>query len=81
MKNCSTSINDSATKPGVTVALVRWNLADLTVMMQMNDEDYMRAAMEQARQAGAYGIFRSGTIVVLNGEIVGRGFQPADRAP
>jgi len=49
-------------------------------MMQMNDEDYMRAAMEQARQAGACEEVPVGAIVVLNGEIVGRGFnQPIGR--
>lgn len=48
--------------------------------MQMNDEDYMRAAMEQARQAGACEEVPVGAIVVLNGEIVGRGFnQPIGR--
>jgi len=46
----------------------------------MNDEDYMRAAMEQARQAGASDEVPVGAIVVLNGEIVGRGFnQPIGR--
>ena len=46
----------------------------------MNDEDYMRAAMEQALQAGACDEVPVGAIVVLNGEIVGRGFnQPIGR--
>lgn len=46
----------------------------------MNDEDYMRAAMEQALQAGACGEVPVGAIVVLDGEIVGRGFnQPIGR--
>ncbi|AVR88424.1 tRNA adenosine(34) deaminase TadA [Thauera aromatica] len=46
----------------------------------MNDEDYMRAALEQARQAGACGEVPVGAVVVLDGEIVGRGFnQPIGR--
>ena len=46
----------------------------------MNDEDYMRAALEQARQAGACDEVPVGAVVVLDGEIVGRGFnQPLGR--
>ena len=46
----------------------------------MNDEDYMRAALEQARQAGACDEVPVGAVVVLYGEIVGRGFnQPIGR--
>lgn len=46
----------------------------------MNDEDYMRAALEQARQAGACDEVPVGAVVVLEGEIVGRGFnQPIGR--
>ena len=46
----------------------------------MNDEDYMRAAMEEARRAGACDEVPVGAIVVLDGEIVGRGFnQPIGR--
>lgn len=46
----------------------------------MNDEDYMRAALDEARQAGACGEVPVGAIVVLDGEIVGRGFnQPIGR--
>ncbi|MDX9716442.1 tRNA adenosine(34) deaminase TadA [Thauera sp. AutoDN2] len=46
----------------------------------MNDEDYMRAALEQAREAGACGEVPVGAIVVYEGEIVGRGFnQPIGR--
>ena len=46
----------------------------------MNDEDYMRAAREQARQAGACDEVPVGAVVVLDGEIVGRGFnQPIGR--
>ncbi len=46
----------------------------------MNDEDYMRAALEQARQAGACDEVPVGAVVVLDGHIVGRGFnQPICR--
>ena len=46
----------------------------------MNDEDYMRAALEQARQAGACDEVPVGAGVGLDGEIVGRGFnQPIGR--
>ena len=46
----------------------------------MSDEDYMRAAMELAREAGASDEVPVGAVVVLNGEIVGRGFnQPIRR--
>ena len=46
----------------------------------MNDEDYMRAALEQARAAGAVDEVPVGAVVVCAGEIVGRGFnQPIGR--
>ena len=46
----------------------------------MSDEDYMRAAVELAREAGANDEVPVGAVVVLNGEIVGRGFnQPIGR--
>ena len=46
----------------------------------MNEEDYMRSALEQARQAGACDEVPVGAVVVLDGEIVGRGFnQPIGR--
>ena len=46
----------------------------------MNEEDYMRAALEQARQAGACDEVPVGAVVVLDGQIVGRGFnQPIGR--
>ena len=46
----------------------------------MSDEDYMRAAIELAREAGANDEVPVGAVVVLNGEIVGRGFnQPIGR--
>lgn len=46
----------------------------------MNDEDFMRAALEQARIAGSCDEVPVGAIVVLDGEIVGRGFnQPIGR--
>ncbi|ATE59904.1 tRNA adenosine(34) deaminase TadA [Thauera sinica] len=46
----------------------------------MNEEDYMRAAIAQAREAGACEEVPVGAVVVLDGEIVGRGFnQPISR--
>lgn len=49
-------------------------------MKAMNDEDYMRAALEQARAAGAADEVPVGAVVVCGGEIVGRGFnQPISR--
>ncbi|GAB1232771.1 tRNA adenosine(34) deaminase TadA [Ferrigenium sp. UT5] len=41
----------------------------------MNDEDYMRAALEQARLAAEAGEVPVGAVVVKAGEIVGRGFN------
>lgn len=41
--------------------------------MLMNDEDFMRAALELARQAEQAGEVPVGAVVVLDGEIVGRG--------
>lgn len=47
----------------------------------MKDEDFMRAALEQARIAGSCDEVPVGAIVVLEGEIVGRGFnQPIGRS-
>lgn len=49
-------------------------------MKAMNEEDYMRAALEQARAAGAADEVPVGAVVVCGGEIVGRGFnQPIGR--
>ncbi|HJV24115.1 MAG TPA: tRNA adenosine(34) deaminase TadA [Aromatoleum sp.] len=46
----------------------------------MTDEDFMRAALEQARMAGSCDEVPVGAVVVLDGEIVGRGFnQPIGR--
>ena len=46
----------------------------------MNDEDFMRAALEQASAAGACDEVPVGAVVVLEGAIVGRGFnQPIGR--
>ncbi len=39
----------------------------------MNDEDFMRAALELARQAEQAGEVPVGAVVVKNGEIIGRG--------
>ncbi len=49
-------------------------------MNAMNEEDYMRAALEQARAAGAVDEVPVGAVVVCAGEIVGRGYnQPIGR--
>jgi len=40
-----------------------------------SDETFMRAALEQARLAGACGEVPVGAVVVRDGEIVGRGFN------
>ncbi|THF66423.1 tRNA adenosine(34) deaminase TadA [Pseudothauera nasutitermitis] len=46
----------------------------------MTDEDFMRAALEQARLAGSCGEVPVGAVVVCDDEIVGRGFnQPIRR--
>ncbi len=46
----------------------------------MHDDDFMGEALEQARHAGALGEVPVGAVVVLNGVIVGRGFnQPIGR--
>lgn len=41
----------------------------------MTDEDLMRAALEQARLAGACDEVPVGAVVAIDGEIVGRGFN------
>jgi tRNA(adenine34) deaminase len=41
----------------------------------MNDEDFMRAALELASQAQAAGEVPVGALVVRQGEIIGRGFN------
>jgi len=43
--------------------------------LQMNDEDFMLAALELARQAELAGEVPVGAVVVKEGEIVGRGFN------
>lgn len=46
----------------------------------MNDADFMRAALDLAREAATCGEVPVGAVVVLDGEIVGRGFnQPIGR--
>ena len=46
----------------------------------MKDEEYMRAALDEARRAGALDEVPVGAVVVLDGRIVGRGFnQPIGR--
>jgi tRNA(adenine34) deaminase len=41
----------------------------------MGDDDHMRAALEQARQAERAGEVPVGAVVVVGGEIVGRGYN------
>jgi tRNA(adenine34) deaminase len=43
--------------------------------MQALDEQFMRAALELARQAEASGEVPVGAVVVVDGEIIGRGFN------
>ncbi|MCK9989894.1 MAG: tRNA(adenine34) deaminase [Rugosibacter sp.] len=46
----------------------------------MNDDFWMNEALAQARQAGAAGEVPVGAVVVLDGQIIGRGFnQPIGR--
>lgn len=46
----------------------------------MDDSEFMGLALEQAREAGAAGEVPVGALVVLEGEVVGRGFnQPISR--
>ena len=46
----------------------------------MDDSEYMGLALDQAREAGAAGEVPVGALVVLEGEVVGRGFnQPIGR--
>lgn len=46
----------------------------------MNDESWMTEALSLAREAGAAGEVPVGAVVVLDGEIIGRGFnQPIGR--
>ena len=46
----------------------------------MDDSDFMRAALEQAQLAGSADEVPVGAVVVLNGVVVGRGFnQPIGR--
>lgn len=46
----------------------------------MNDEEFMGLALDLARQAGAAGEVPVGAVVVLDGEVVGRGWnQPIGR--
>jgi tRNA(adenine34) deaminase len=43
--------------------------------LQEGDESFMRAALELARQAGAAGEVPVGAVVVLDGKIIGRGYN------
>ena len=48
--------------------------------MQPEDEHYMALALDLAREAGSLGEVPVGALVVLDGEIIGRGFnQPIGR--
>lgn len=44
-------------------------------MIHQDDEGFMRAALAQAEQAGAAGEVPVGAVLVLDGEIIGRGFN------
>ena len=44
-------------------------------MRKMNDEDFMRHALELARRAGAEGEVPVGAVVVLEGKVVGEGWN------
>lgn len=46
----------------------------------MNDEVFMREALAQARLAGSFDEVPVGAVVVLDGEIVGRGFNQPIRS-
>ena len=41
----------------------------------MTDDEYMRAALELAREARERGEVPVGAVVVIDGEIVGKGFN------
>ena len=41
----------------------------------LQDSDFMQAALEQARQAGSLGEVPVGAVVVLDGVVVGRGYN------
>jgi len=43
--------------------------------MKMNDEDFMRRALELAQRAGAEGEVPVGAVVVLDGKIAGEGWN------
>lgn len=43
--------------------------------MEVDDEHYMRLALEQAQLAGSLGEVPVGAVVVREGEVVGRGFN------
>lgn len=44
------------------------------------DEEFMQLALEQARMAGALDEVPVGAVVVLNGEVIGRGFNQPVRS-
>lgn len=47
----------------------------MAAMQDPDDERYMRLALEAAREAGACDEVPVGAVVVLNGEVIGRGFN------
>jgi tRNA(adenine34) deaminase len=47
----------------------------MTVMGSWTDEDFMDAAIEQARQAGAAGEVPVGAVIVAGNEIIGTGYN------
>jgi tRNA(adenine34) deaminase len=50
-------------------------------MVAPNHDQYMRVALEEAAKAGRAGNIAVGSVVVLNGEIAGRGHSQASSAP
>ena len=50
-------------------------------MVTPNHDQFMRAALEEAAKAGRAGNIAVGSVVMLNGEIAGRGHSQASSAP
>ncbi|WP_295127331.1 nucleoside deaminase [uncultured Chitinophaga sp.] len=47
--------------------------------MEANDEHYMQQALKEARKAGEDGEVPIGAVVVMNGQIIGRGHNQVER--
>ena len=47
--------------------------------MEPNDEHYMQQALKEARKAGEDGEVPIGAVVVMNGQIIGRGHNQVER--